>query len=104
MSRCISGDQRRADFSGQKRVFLNIDRANLGALGIGQNRQRHCAGDVILGIFGRGAHVDDVIKGQCFQVIERGERLFHAFVLRQHTAAGQSGHFSRKTPRKRENN
>jgi hypothetical protein len=41
---------------------LFVYRANLGALLIIQNRQADGARDMILGVFGGRAHVDDVIE------------------------------------------
>jgi hypothetical protein len=60
----IARDQRGTDLAREKTVLPDIDRADAGPLGIRQDRQADCAGDVILGIFRGRAHVDDLIKGQ----------------------------------------
>jgi len=82
--------QRRAKLAGDKGLLLDIDGADLGALGIGQNRQRDRSGDVILGVFTGRAHVDDVVERQRGQRAERGERVFHGAVLSQPAARCQS--------------
>ena len=64
MQRSILGDQGRTDLARGKGADLFVNRAHLGPFGIIQNRQVDRAGDVILGVFGGGAHIDDVVKTQ----------------------------------------
>jgi hypothetical protein len=57
----VARDQCRADFFGFKRRLF-MQRAHPHTLLIAQYGEIYRAGDVILGKFGRGAHIDDDIK------------------------------------------
>ncbi len=59
VARDIAGDVGGADLAGPEARLLDIDRAHLGALGVGQHRQVDRAGYMVLGEFAGAAHVDD---------------------------------------------
>ena len=76
----VAEHQRRAQLAGQERALLFIDGTDPRTLFVVQHRQADRAGDVILGIFRRAAHIDNGVKSVCEKVGKGSERQGHAFI------------------------
>jgi hypothetical protein len=62
MAADVLGDQRGADLPGLERGDLLVERADLGALRVVEDRAVDGAGNVVFGKFGGGADVDDFVE------------------------------------------
>jgi predicted signal transduction protein with EAL and GGDEF domain len=62
MARCVPRDERSADLARAKGALLRVDRADLGAFRVAEDRHGHGTGHMILGELGRAAHVDDRVE------------------------------------------
>ena len=78
MPRHIARHQRPADLAGGKGADLLVNRANPRPFGIIQHRQADRPRQMILGIFGRGAGVDDRIEAGGIKIAQTGQGQGHA--------------------------
>ena len=63
--RHITGNNCRADFAGFEWAFLFVDRPDDCPFFVRHGWQTDRARDVVLGVFGRGTHVDHGVKTVC---------------------------------------
>ncbi|CUH40003.1 hypothetical protein JSE7799_02732 [Jannaschia seosinensis] len=85
----IARDQRGADLAGEETVLPHVDRADAGAFRIRQDGQVDRTGQMILGEFGGGAHVDDLVEGQGVEGGEIGDGMAHGAARCRSRGRGQ---------------